>query len=114
MQQLHYILQKLPKERLPKEPIWASIEKSGFAPHGSHGKTPTNYCNPFTGPPYKSIRKTMFWCNMLKAIPAQNYSVGFFGISMSSWPNPETAPPLVSMALDLLSTLQRLQGRTKV
>ena len=43
-----------------------------------------------------------------------NYSVGFFGIKMSSWCNPETAPPLVSMALDLLSTLQSTQGRTKV
>ena len=96
-------MQKLPKERLPKSPIWISIEKSGFAPHGSHGKTPTNYCNPFTGPP--NIRKT---------IPAKNYSVGFFGIRMSSWCNPETAPPLVSMTLDLVSTLQSTQGRTKV
>ena len=44
-----------------------------------------------------------------------NYTMGFFGIRMSSWGNPETAPPLVSMALDLVSTLQRLlQGRTKV
>lgn len=43
-----------------------------------------------------------------------NYSVGFFGVSMSSWCNPQTAPPLVSMVLDLVSTLQRLQGRTKV
>ena len=43
-----------------------------------------------------------------------NYSVGFFGVRMSSWGNPETAPPLVSMALDLLSTLQSTQGRTKV
>ena len=43
-----------------------------------------------------------------------NYSVGFFGIKISSWCNPQTAPPLVSMALDLVSTLQRLQGRTKV
>lgn len=62
MQETRHILccnkcnKNLPKERLPKSPIWVSIEKSGFAPHGSHGKTPTNYCNPFTGPP-KSLLK---------------------------------------------------------
>ena len=72
MQTSKQILQKLPKERLPKEPIWASIEKSGFAPHGGNSRPVSSWCNPFTG------------------------------------------PPLVSMALDLVSTLQRLQGRTKV
>ena len=108
-------MQKLPKERLPKSPIWISIEKSGFSPHGGNSRPVSSWCNPFTGPPNKSIRKTMFWCNMLQTIPAKNYSIGFYGIRMSSWGNPETAPPLVSMALDLVSTLQRLlQGRTKV
>lgn len=100
-------MQKLPKERLPKSPIWISIEKSGFSPHGGNSRPVSSWCNPFTGPP--NIRKTMF-----KAIPAKNYSVGFFGIRMSSWCNPETAPPLVSMTLDLVSTLQSTQGRTKV
>ena len=44
-------LQALPKELAPKQLLWKKIEKLGFAPHGSHGKTPTNFCNPFTGPP---------------------------------------------------------------
>ena len=41
-------------------------------------------------------------------------SHGSHGRKVSSWCNPFTGPPLVSMALDLVSTLQRLQGRTKV
>ena len=32
---------------------------------------------------------------------------------MSSWANPDTGPPLVSMALDLLSTLQRFTRENK-
>ena len=58
--------------------------------------------------------KTMFWCNMLKIIPALNQSNGGNSRPVSSWVNPYTGPPLVSMALDLLSTLQSTQGRTKV
>jgi len=48
----HIHIDKLPKERMPKHPIWKKVESLGFAPHGSHGKTPTNFCNPFTGPPF--------------------------------------------------------------
>lgn len=58
--------------------------------------------------------KTMFWCNMLKIIPALNQSNGGHSKPVSSWCNPFTGPPLVSMALDLVSTLQSTQGRTKV
>lgn len=56
MQQTKHIIQKLPKERLPKSPVWLNIEKSGFSSHGSHGRPVTNWCNPFTGPP-KSLLK---------------------------------------------------------
>jgi len=41
-------------------------------------------------------------------------SHGSHGRKVSSWCNPFTGPPLVSMALDLVSTLQSTQGRTKV
>jgi len=58
--------------------------------------------------------KTMFWCNMLKMIPSLNQTNGGHSRPVSSWCNPFTGPPLVSMALDLLSTLQSTQGRTKV
>ena len=109
-------MQKLPKERLPKSPIWISIEKSGFSPHGGNNRPVSSWCNPFrAGPPNRGIQKTMFWCNMLKIIPQICTTNSGNGKKPSSWGNPETAPPLVSMALDLVSTLQRLlQGRTKV
>jgi hypothetical protein len=58
--------------------------------------------------------KTMFWCNMLKIVPALNQSNGGNSRPVSSWCNAYTGPPLVSMALDLVSTLQSTQGRTKV
>jgi hypothetical protein len=51
MQTTKNIMLKLPKERLPKDPIWIHIEKSGFCSHGGHGRPVTNWCNPFTGPP---------------------------------------------------------------
>lgn len=59
--------------------------------------------------------KTLFWLKMVKIIPQICTTNSGNGKKPSSWGNPETAPPLVSMALDLVSTLQRLlQGRTKV
>jgi hypothetical protein len=51
MQTTKNIMLKMPKERLPKDPIWIHIEKSGFCSHGGHGRPVTNWCNPFTGPP---------------------------------------------------------------
>lgn len=47
----HIFIDQLPKEQMPKHPIWNKIEKLGFAPHGGHGRRVTNFCNPFTGPP---------------------------------------------------------------
>lgn len=38
-------------------------------------------------------KKTMFWCNMLKIIPALNQSNGGHSRPVSSWCNPYTAPP---------------------
>jgi hypothetical protein len=48
----HIHIDKLPKERMQKHPIWKKIESLGFASHGSNGRRVTNWCNPFTGPPF--------------------------------------------------------------
>ena len=60
-----------------------------------------------------SVKKIIIWSENT-AEQEGNSSNGFFAIRMSSWCNPQTAPPLVSMALDHVSTLQSTQGRTKV
>jgi len=64
-----------------------------------------------------SVKKIMIWSENTaeqEGNSSSSNSNGFFGIKVGSWCNSATAPPLVSMALDLVSTLQSTQGRTKV
>tara|TARA_R100000541_G_scaffold5079_1_gene12443 strand:+ start:1522 stop:1731 length:210 start_codon:yes stop_codon:yes gene_type:complete len=61
----------------------------------------------------KSVKRIYLWSENT-ASQQVNMSNSGNGLLASSWGNPHFAPPLVSMALDLVSTLQSTQGRTKV